>query len=197
MRIGVFGGTFDPPHNGHLAFAQATIEHLQLDEVQFVPAARNPLKTGINISSGRHRLQMLERLVDDLPNLALCDIEIQKGGNSYSVETMTELSFAQAADYWFLMGADSILEIERWKQPERLLKLCRLAVTVRPPHTETSILARIPEFAKASTDFIPMPPQSISSTEIRNSIQDGKPVHRHMPPEVLRYINDHQLYQLK
>ncbi len=195
MKIGVYGGSFDPPHHGHLAFAHAAIKHLELDEVQFVPNSRNPIKPKPSSASGKHRMEMVRLLIDDLPHLAVCDIEIQKGGNSFTVETMTELTFAQAGEFWFLVGTDALFEIEKWKHPERLLKMCRLGVTLRAPHTESDILARAPEFAKPYIDFIPMDVHDVSSTEIRERIADGRPVAKFLPAPVLGYIEEKKLYK--
>src|SRR5688572_22898053 len=149
MRIGILGGTFDPPHSGHLTFAQAALETLDLDEVIFMPAHRNPQKRNRSVASARQRLDMVRRLVGSHPNLSVSDLEITRGGPSYSVETMAELQHARPAEYWFLVGADALKGFPTWKQPQRLMKMCRLGVALRPPTTKMQVLASIPEEFKS------------------------------------------------
>lgn len=194
MKVGILGGSFDPPHNGHLALALAAIDHLKLDEVLFVPNSKNPLKAHGTTASGPQRLEMVKRLVTDTPRMGVCDLEIQRGGRSFTVDTLAELTFAQSAEYWFLMGIDALIDLENWKQPQRLLKMCRLGVVLRPPHTETDILARAPEFAKPFIDFIPMDPLEVSASEIRERIAIGKPIAKFMPAAEVGYIQENRLY---
>jgi nicotinate-nucleotide adenylyltransferase len=197
MRIGILGGTFDPPHIGHLAVATAAIEHLELDEVIFMPTFRNPIKGRKVSTSPKDRLAMVEALVrsSDDPHLALSDLEITRGGPSYTVDTMTELQMARPADYWFLMGADSLKSLPDWKQPNRLIRLCRIGVVVRPPSTEAEVKARIPADLREAVDIIQMRPVDISSTEIRDRLVRRQNVSSWVPVEVLRYISTQKLYQ--
>src|ERR1041384_5745403 len=102
MKIGILGGTFDPPHNGHLAFAEAAVQTLELDEVLFIPANRNPLKPEKRQASAKDRLEMVRLMVEGKPQMAVSDIEIRRGGPSYAVETLDELHFVSPAEYWFL-----------------------------------------------------------------------------------------------
>ena len=194
MRIGLFGGTFDPPHLGHLRLAQAALEALELDEVVFLPAARNPLKTARPSSAPQHRLAMVRALLEDQPKMSVSDIEITRGGKSYTIDTVDEFVFARQADYWFLMGADALVNLPQWKSPERLVRQCRLAVVVRPPMIRFDIEAKLPEFAKGRTDIIEMPPQDISSTDLRDRIVRGGATAPWLDPKVLRYIREHKLY---
>src|ERR1700722_59500 len=108
MRIGVLGGTFDPPHLGHLALARAALRQLELDEVLFLPANRNPLKTGKGGTPAKHRLAMIDLMLKNEPTMAYSDMEITRGGPSYAVDTLNELHAVRPAEYWFLMGADSL-----------------------------------------------------------------------------------------
>lgn len=196
MRIGVFGGTFDPPHSGHLALAQAALEHLDLDEVLFMPVNRNPLKRRGDLSPGKDRVEMIRLMIQSHPQFAVSNLEITRGGPSYTVDTMTELQMAQPADYWFLLGADAMKGIQDWKQPERLLRLCRLGVVMRPPHTETLVLGRLPQEVRDRVDLIPMKPYDISSTELRDRMSKKKPTAPWLDPAVLQYINANKLYRI-
>lgn len=195
MRIGVFGGTFDPPHTGHLELARAALEHLQLDEVIFMPANRNPLKRRHDTAPPKHRLEMIRRLIEGEAQFGVSDQEITRGGPSYTVDTMSELQMAQPGEYWFLLGADSLKGLKDWKQPERLLRMCRLGVVMRPPQTEALVLGRLPDEVRAKVDLIPMKPMDISATELRERIAKGKPTAPWLAPAVLQYINANGLYR--
>lgn len=196
MKLGVLGGTFDPPHIGHLRIAEASLNGLGLDEVILMPAARNPLKERPN-ASGRDRLEMVRRLVSERSGMAVSDLEITKGGASYAVETMAELQMARPAEYWFIVGADAAKEIGQWKQPAKLLKLCRLGVVLRRPLTKSQLLAAVPEEARASMDFIEMEPLDVSATDIRDRIARGLSADPWIPPQVLQYIKQCHLYGAK
>ena len=107
MKTGVLGGTFDPPHYGHLELAKAAKAQLGLDEVMFVPANRNPLKTR-KTASAKHRLRMVELEIEDEEGLSVSDIEITRGGPSYAVDTLEELKMVRPGEYWFIVGADAL-----------------------------------------------------------------------------------------
>lgn len=195
MRIGILGGTFDPPHTAHLALAEAAADQLQLDEVIFMPAYKNPIKSVKQGTPAKHRLEMTKLLVAKAPRMAVSDLEITRGGPSYTVDTLTELTFAQPAEYWFILGADAVRRLGEWKQPTRLLKLCRLAVALRPPMTEVDLMARLTSDVKEQSDIITLPPMDISSSELRERFQKRQPVTPWVTPEVLNYIREHKLYQ--
>jgi len=195
MRIGILGGTFDPPHSGHLALARAAMDQLQLDEVIFLPANRNPLKSGRAIGSTKQRLAMVGLSIAKEPKMSYSDMEITRGGSSYSVDTLGELQMVRPAEYWFLMGADSLRGIAGWKNPIRLMKLCRLGVAVRPPLIVSDVLVKLPEEYKGKVDVIQMPPTEVSSTEIRERIRKGMHVSPWISPEVLQYIQSNKLYE--
>jgi len=195
MRIGIFGGTFDPPHIGHLALARAALEQLELDEILFLPANRNPLKTKKTVASGKHRLGMVEALVRNEPQMAVSDMELTRGGTSYTVDTLGELQVVQPADYWFIMGADSLKGLADWKNPHRLLRLARLAVALRPPVMDSDLLARVPEEFRSRIDVLNMPPMDVSSTDLRDRLARNQSVNPTIPQDVLKYISTNQLYR--
>jgi nicotinate-nucleotide adenylyltransferase len=194
LRIGILGGTFDPPHVAHLALARAAISHLELDEVIFMPVARNPLKHK-PVSSAKQRLTMTEILIKDQPKMAVSNLEMVRGGQSYAVDTLGELQAAQPADYWFIIGADALKDLKLWKNPDKLLTLCRLAVAVRPPLSEESVKARIPEEYRDKVDLISMPPMDVASFDVRDRIHRGKPLGDMITPDVLDYIQQNNLYR--
>lgn len=194
MRIGVLGGTFDPPHAAHLALAKAAIASLNLDEVMMLPAHRNPLKQ-MKGTPAPQRMEMLRIAVDGLENISICDIDLVRGGPSYAVDTMTELTYAQQAEYWFLVGADAVREIDKWKQPQRLVRLCRLGVAIRGEGDKEQLLARLPDWVKEHIDWLEMPRMDISSTELRQRVVSGQAVQPWLSPKVADYIAKNRLYR--
>jgi len=195
MRIGILGGTFDPIHNGHLALAEAAQATLSLDEVLFVPANRNPLKKDRRQASARDRLEMVRLALAGQPGFAVSDIEIRRGGPSYAIETVWELQQVHPGEYWFLLGADAVRDIESWKQPERLLRLCRLGVAIRLPETVEDVLSRLKPEVREKVDPIELAPVEISATEIRERIAMKERVNAWLPAAVLQYIRENRLYE--
>ena len=196
MRIGILGGTFDPPHLGHLQLADAAKASLELDEVLFLPANRNPLKTRPIGTPGKYRLEMVRRLIAQDPSFAVSDMELTRGGMSYTVDTIGELLMVAPADYWFIIGADGLKNLHDWKSPQRLLRICRLAVAVRPPMTDFDVAARIPEEFRERVDVIKMEPSNVSSTEIRERLARRQAVTGLVPESVVAYIREQKLYQI-
>ena len=194
MRIGILGGTFDPPHKGHIALALAAKEALELDEVLLLPAHRNPLKHIKAGASPKHRLAMCEAVIKEHPGLGVCDLDISRGGPSYAVDTLAELHAVQDAEYWFILGSDAIRHINSWKAPERLMKLCRFAVATRSEKLADFQQWMTPDLA-AHVDLVPMPPVDISATELRNKIAKRESVNLWIPPTVIQYIQEHNLYR--
>lgn len=193
MRIGVLGGTFDPPHLGHLALAKAALDHLRLDEVMFLPVHRNPLKTGRQ-TSGKDRLEMVKAAIMGEPHFSVSDIEIVRGGKSYAVDTLSELNFVQPAEYWFLVGSDALADFTGWKQPEKLVRLCRLGVALRGGQDKSQMMAKLPDYARRAIDWVDMSPQDISATELRLRMEAKRPARQWLPKGVLEYIDKHHLY---
>ncbi|MBI1333859.1 MAG: nicotinate (nicotinamide) nucleotide adenylyltransferase [Armatimonadetes bacterium] len=194
MRIGILGGTFDPPHLGHLKLAEAAIESLQLDEVILLPANTNPFKGRQRTSSAKDRAAMTQLLQKRNPKLSFSDMEITRGGVSYTVDTLGELQMVHPGDYWFIMGADAVKNFGEWKNPQRILRLCRLAVAVRPPTTKEDLSRQIPAEFRDKIDIIDMATTAESSTEIRERLQKGQPIQNLTIPEVSEYIKKNKLY---
>jgi nicotinate-nucleotide adenylyltransferase len=193
MKIGVFGGTFDPPHTCHMQLARAARDQLELDEVLWVPAAVNPLKVGRTMSSASDRLKMVELAIRDEPGMAVSNVEISRGGKSYMVDTLRELHVARPAAYWLILGSDCLRTLPSWKQPKHLLRLCRLAVARREPIYLTAPLLDLD--LEERIDWIEMEPCDMSASEIREMIQEGRSVGRWLSPDVLDYIRSKELYR--
>ncbi|HRJ27648.1 MAG TPA: nicotinate-nucleotide adenylyltransferase [Fimbriimonadaceae bacterium] len=195
MRIGVLGGSFDPPHLGHLALAHAATRALELDEVLFIPAMRNPLKHQQMLAAPKHRLEMVRRLIQDEPKFAVSDIELNRGGPSFTLETLQELHLLRPGDYWILMGADALANFLEWKLPEKILRLARIGACFRPPTTLDHAVLGLPDWVKEKIDRVPLDGLEASSTQIRNQIERGFGIAKTVPPDIAAYILEHDLYR--
>ncbi len=194
MRIGILGGTFDPPHLGHLELARAALDGLHLDELMFLPAHRNPLKRERS-APARQRLEMVRRMVAGEPKMSVSDIEISRGGPSYMVETLMELQMVKPGDYWLLLGSDALKTFDQWKNPDKTVKLCRLGVVLRPPAVESEVMSRLSPEIRSRVDLVPMKQTDISASEVRDRLAKGTlPVAPFLSPSVLQYIKQNHLY---
>ena len=192
MRIGVLGGTFDPPHVGHLLAASDACEGLALDQLLFVPAAQQPLKAGAVLASAEQRVRMLELMVGVDPRFAVDRSEIERGGLSYTVETLEELASSgryPGAALFLLIGADLAAQLATWREPARIAALAEIVVLARgeapaPPAPDG------PRMAWLGTRRV-----DVSSTEIRARVRAGQPINGFVAEPVARFIRDAGLYQ--
>jgi nicotinate-nucleotide adenylyltransferase len=219
MKIGIFGGTFNPIHQGHLAIAEEVRSAVRLEKVLFIPAGDPPHKKGQEILPARHRLEMVRLAIKDDPHFEISETEIHRPGKSYTVETITTLKAAYPPDTeWFLiLGLDAFLDFPTWREPDRLLTLCHFVVVSRPgfrfreltrlfffQSIDPAPLARLDEQKEdrhrlafgPSTQIILLRVGSweISATEIRSHLSGGKRRRNLLPPSVESYIMSHHLY---
>ena len=203
MRIGVFGGSFDPIHYGHLLLAEQCREQAQLDKVLFIPAAVSPLKESGPIASDRQRIEMVSLAIAGHGAFEISTLEIDRGEKSFTVDTLTELQHEYSDDELLLLiGQDSLATFERWKDPEGICRLATLLVVARPNTAcETVNLEALKPFA---TDEKFDQIQSlafesrlvdISSTDIRQRVVSGRSIRFLTPRSVEKYIETAQLYQ--
>ncbi len=194
-RIGVLGGTFDPPHIGHTAVALAAHRQLELDRVLWVPAGQPPHKPSQTIA--RHRLRMTELAISGRPLFSICRLDLDRPGPHYTVELLDLLrtEHGPAAQLWFLIGEDSLRELLSWYAPDRILDRCRLAVFPRPgaPINWRSLEQAIPGI-RDKIDRLEAPPVELASTAIREKVRLGQSIHGLVAPAVERYIEQQQLY---
>ncbi len=201
QRIGVFGGTFDPIHLGHLLIAETAREHLALQQVRFVIAATSPHKQDRPPTDEKTRLEMLKLSIGGNPYFIVDDRELRRGGTSYTVDTLLDLkSEWPDADLIFLMGADSLAELHTWREPARICELAFVAVIARGGHAAPDLQQLRPflpanELGDLDSHLVPMPQLEISSTEIRKRIELGKSVRYQLHPAVESYIKAHGLYR--
>ena len=194
MRIGLFGGTFDPPHLGHMQIAQAALEQVPLDEVLWIPANRNPLKVGPQ-TDRRKRLHMCRLAIEGHERMAVSDIETTRRGESYLVETLEEIRMVLPGEYWFVLGMDALAQFPTWKEPERVLELCRLAVFARPGTDLETTLSRLGPEARERVDVVSSPVRAVSSSNIRKAVASGEDVSHVLAPAVYDYIKRNGLYR--
>ncbi|MBN8689897.1 MAG: nicotinate (nicotinamide) nucleotide adenylyltransferase [Armatimonadetes bacterium] len=197
MKIGILGGSFNPPHLGHMAVAKAAKAELGLDAVLWVPANRNPLKAEVEgTPSANKRLKMVEKAVSDEPGMMVSDLEITRGGPSYTVDTIEELQKGMpGASFWLILGGDSLNGFFGWHYPDRILRMCRLAVTVRPGTDIEEIMETNTSRLAHKLDLFEMEPNEISSTKIRDLIRRGGDITDLVHPLVAEYILQNGLYK--
>ncbi|MBI3995237.1 MAG: nicotinate (nicotinamide) nucleotide adenylyltransferase, partial [Nitrospirae bacterium] len=134
LRIGIFGGTFNPIHNGHLAIAEEVLKTVGLDRVLLIPANQPPHKADREIPSARHRLAMVRLAVEDHPGLDVSDLEISRPGKSYTIDTLNALRrrYPKEAEFYLMLGLDAFLEFSTWRSPQKILQGCHIIVVSRP-----------------------------------------------------------------
>ena len=191
MRIGMLGGSFDPPHVGHLLIAVDACEGLELDRLVFIPAAIQPLKVGQAGASAVDRLEMVRRLVGNDPRFAVDAIEAERSGLSFSVDTVS--AYAERypdAERFFLVGADVVESFGLWREPDRIARLAQVVVVRRGDDSEVGAASASHGFRQLETRRI-----DVSSTEIRARIRAGQSIHGFVPPAVADYIAAKGLYR--
>ena len=203
MRLGVMGGTFDPIHYGHLVTAEEAVYQFELDSVLFIPSARPPHKTGVKSSSPADRLKMVELAIEDNVTLGASTLEIERAGPSYTVDTLRELhgQYGSEAMLFFITGADAILEILTWKEPETVLSESVFIAATRPGYPLRKLQDALPalnsrgEPAIANVRVMEVPALAISSTDIRERVGSGRPFRYMVPRAVWSYVCEKGLYR--
>lgn len=193
-RIGLLGGSFDPVHNAHVALAHAALRELQLAQVQFIPAA-NPWQRTPLQAAPEHRLRMITLAIDGQPGLAANPIELERGGATYTIDTLRALP--ADARYVWLLGADQLANFCTWHQWQDIANQVDLAVATRPgtplaPPAELAAWLAAHGRALAELPFTPM---AVSASDIRARLARGASTEGLLAPQVARYIADHGLYR--
>ena len=214
----LLGGTFNPIHNGHLYIAKSVAVLLEADFVLFIPSGIPPHKEAEKIPAGKHRFEMVRLALDNRPRFQACDIEINRTGPSFTIDTIDLLKQDYPdARFIFIVGMDAFIQLKTWKEPERLLTLCDFALIPRPdyPFSRLSEISGLPlinvdelkalDRGELTTCSVPMttkntlhllsiPHCKISGTNIRRCITTGEPVRNVLPRSVESYIIDNELY---
>ncbi|HET9074282.1 MAG TPA: nicotinate-nucleotide adenylyltransferase [Solirubrobacteraceae bacterium] len=196
-RTGILGGTFNPPHLGHLICGQEALVQLELDRVLMIPAGRPPHKAVDGDPGAGHRLELCRRAVDGDPRFAVSDLEMEREGPSFTVDTLASLrQIAPHDELYLIVGGDVAAGLGSWREPDRVLSLATLAIARRrgtPRHAVEAALGAVPGGERAR--FFRMPRIGISSTEIRERVRRGQPLRYLVPDAVAHYIDEHQLYE--
>ena len=186
-RVGILGGTFDPPHNGHVAMAEAAVAGLALDRLLILPAPDPPHKNSHDISPYPSRRRMAELAFAGLDNVELSDIEEGRHGPSYTVDLLQQL--AGADDLYFVVGADSVCDLPAWREPERILALATLVVFPRSGYSP-----RVPVDSEASVVLFESPVIDVSSSQVRSTAVAGEDIGGLVPADVAKFILDNSVY---
>jgi len=204
MRIGVLGGTFDPIHVGHLIIAETVRDEMALDKVLFIPAAGPPHKQHLPITAAADRLELVRLAVEGNPAFEPSDIEIERGGVSYTIETVEALrrSYGDETALFFIIGADTVAELPTWKDIDHLVHLCTFVVAARPGHRIEDMLSEAIGLAPETRQrvfrhYIDAVLVDISSTDLRARLAEGRSVRYRLPEAVERTIRAKGLYGTK
>ena len=194
VKIGLFGGSFDPIHYGHLQIAEWTKNKLALDKIIFIPAAIPPHKLRSVIASAEHRFNMTQLAIQDHPDFKISDVEINRKGISYTIDTIyyfREKHHLQKNEIFLLIGGDSLIDLPTWRFPDRIVENCTVVVYQR----HGADLDVIPEKYVKKVRILETPLIDISSTSIREKIAAGTSISTQTSPSVAQYIEKHNLYR--
>jgi nicotinate-nucleotide adenylyltransferase len=195
IRLGLFGGTFDPVHYGHLRPVEAARVELELESILILPNPLPPHKQDEPLTPYAHRKAMLRLALTEFPALQLADFEEQAIGPAYTTDTLQRVIASLPPgerELWLIIGADSFVEFPRWRDPEAILRQTRIAVLPRPGVD----LDNVPRAYRERVRILNTPLFPISATDIRTRLKSGKPTADLLPPAVMNYIRQHRLYSI-
>lgn len=201
MRLGIFGGTFDPVHYGHLMLAECCREQCRLDRVLFLPAATPPHKQGSPHTPAEQRIDMLKLAIGGHEAFDVCTREIDRGGVSYTVDTLSAIREERPdAELFFLLGGDMLADLPQWREPVRVAELATLIAVRRPPLVELDFSHLCGVLSPGQIDSmrqhaVEMPAIGISGSEIRRRVSAGRTIRYWTPRAVEKYIETHGLYR--
>lgn len=193
MNICLFGGTFDPPHIGHLIIAESILSDLDINKIIFIPSSIPPHKPLHSYSSASSRVEMLQISIKGTPAFQISDIELNRPGASYSVDTIKQIKSQMSLskeELYFVIGGDSLVEFQMWKKPNEILSLAQVIIAPRPSFTKDMVK---PEFLE-QVQFLDTPQIDISSSMIRERVREKKSIRYYVIPEVLEYIQEKGFY---
>ncbi len=199
-RIGVLGGTFDPPHLGHILIAERALEYLGLDQVLFVPTRTPPHKEVEDVTPIEHRLEMVRRAIAPFSKFVLSRVDIDREGPTYTVDTIRLLwdQYEKGVEFYFIMGMDSLGNLLTWREPQKLIRQTRLVVFNRPGFDpDMAALEKSLPGLGERVIVIPAPAVDISATDLQRRVRAGEPFAHLVPEPVAAYIREHRLYNSK
>ncbi|MGN7613589.1 nicotinate (nicotinamide) nucleotide adenylyltransferase [Magnetococcales bacterium HHB-1] len=212
QRVGLFGGAFNPPHLAHLRAAKEVLEGMKLDRMFFMPSGNHPFKSPKQLLPAYHRLEMTRRIIKEESRFEVSDLETKRSGLSYTVDSLQQFGHHHEGEPFFLLGADLFEELHLWKSWQKLITLAHLVLLIRPGYESLIKKSLAAQFLKAyqvhepdALDYqksgrygyfvFPMTPMDISSTDVRQLIQQKKKIDHLVPASVRAYIKTHHLYQ--
>lgn len=198
IKTGIMGGTFNPIHNGHLILAKTAYELLGLDKVLFLPSGNSYMKK--NVLTVKKRIDMVRLAIAGYPQFELSLVEANRAGNSYTSETLKYLTEKNPNTcYFFIMGADSLFQIEKWKNPKQIFSLAKIACAVRDDYNLNEIKQKGQQLQSLGADiiYLDIPKINISSTDIRTKVKEQRSIADDVPIEVANYIQQERLYYEK
>ncbi len=199
-RVGILGGSFDPPHAGHLMIALEAKARAGLDRVLFIPAGEQWLKEGQDVAPAAHRLAMTHLLTGSTADFVVSDMEVTRPGPTYTVDTLRKLreDSLPDAEYYFILGEDSVADLPRWHRPQELVTLCRFIAMPRAAGAErpelTAAYDAIPGLRDRVTVLEDAPRMDVSSSSVRDMLRSGASVRGIVPEAVVKYIAAHRVY---
>lgn len=193
-RIGIFGGTFDPVHTGHLIMAENVMDQMHLDTVLFIPSGNPPLKDNSEVTEGNHRLNMVKLAIEDNPKFSISEIELKSSEPSYTVNTLMKLREEYSAEQvklYLIIGMDQLIDLHKWKEPGKLFFLTEVVVINRPGY----LIQQVENEYSRRGIFVPVPDVDISSSDIRYRVREKRTIKYLVPGKVEKYILENKLYQ--
>ncbi len=198
-KIGIMGGTFNPIHNGHLFLAENAYEQIGLKEILFMPSKNPPHKAKPDTVTDQQRVDMISLAIRENPHFSLSTVELERDGLTYTADTLTILTKDHPeVRYYFIVGADSLLMMHQWYQPQTIFNLCTVVAAARDQVDITRLKSCADELKEryhADILLTPMPLVQISSADIRSRIAQNKTIRYYLPEQVMEYIEKHQLYR--
>lgn len=199
MKIGIMGGTFNPIHIAHLILAERAFDELELDKILIMPSKNPPHKLHENIANDDHRVNMIKLAIEDNPHFEFSGMELERDGLTYTADTLEELTTIYPDnDYYFIVGADSLMQIEQWYKPDIILGLSQIIAFGRDHLPEQKVLDQVEHLTnkfKARIHFLSIPNMDISSKMIREMVNQKNSIRYYVPQLVIQYIIAHNLYQ--
>lgn len=195
-KIGIMGGTFNPIHNGHIALANAAYKEFSLDKILFMPSGKSYMKH--HVLDNEKRVVMVSKAIEAIPYFELSTIEVERSGNTYTCETLQQLNQQNPEiHYYFIMGADSLFHIEKWKSPEIIFSLATIICMIRDDYNLDDIKKKGAELEQKGAHilYLDIPKITISSTEIRERIKRHESISALVPKKVEEYIVQEHLYE--
>lgn len=195
-KIAIFGGTFNPIHNGHLNLLRQVQQQMEFDEILLVPAHIPPHKTVKNLASGNDRMEMLRLAVENIPEAGVCDVELTEKGKSYTIDTLKKLHALFSTDQlYFIIGTDMLLTFDTWKRWKDILKLAIVVASGRDENEYQLLLKKAESLSDDRILVLKTDPLPLSSTQVRKKLSAGEGAEKLVPPAVLSYIHEKGLYR--